>query len=316
MDFDLACRSRTAGLGVTTLLLVLCACEDAPSLVGDVRAPGDAQLGDDSKFARHDAALEAADAGSPRDTGSLDAGLKPQDTSDATATRDAEVAPADASAAPRDSSAAASDAAQADAKWSDATQSDAAHSDAAQSDAAHAAPTCDTDLCCMPLTKTEGSASCPKEACLSQRQSLHISAAQGEKGRLRCYGVEDSRLDYNGSDGELHLNLDPQHCTMDGTDLRPGSGGAYIVGHAVDARNGDQLSAMVGIDPGSIKELSVREGRVRVVVEGPVVSSTSVAGLSFDCAHGGTLPVGLCNCFFSGAGPVVTVTFDVELLMP
>jgi hypothetical protein len=179
------------------------------------------------------------------------------------------------------------------------------------------APACTAEVCCMPLTKAEGSASCAKEACVSQHQALRVTGAEGGKVRLRCYGVNDSRLDYNGSDGELHLNLDPQHCGADGTDLRAGTGssGAYADGHAVDARNGNEVLALINIEPGFVKELSLREGRVHVVVEGPVVSATSAAGLSFDCTHGGTLPIGLCNCFFVGAGPIATLTFDVDLLM-
>lgn len=304
MAFDLACALRTLPLGITLTLAALCACEDTTSPVEDASAHTDAIV-PDSGLETHDAALEAADADTPREASSLDAAANHDSASDGPTSRDAEAPPGDADAAAnvaRDSE-------------PDAVSADATQGDAAQSDAAVAAPLCTAETCCMPLTKAEGSATCPKEACFSQRQSLRVTGEQGEKARLRCYGENDSRIDYNGSDGELHLNLDPQHCKADGSDLRPARG-AYIVGHAIDAHNGDQLSAMVNIEPGSVKELSVREGRVRVVVEGPVVSSTSVAGLSFDCARGGTLPVGLCNCFFVGAGPTATVTLDVALLMP
>lgn len=146
---------------------------------------------------------------------------------------------------------------------------------------------------------------------MPQGQALRVTGVAGEKARLRCFGASDSALRYNGSDGELSLNLDPQHCSPSTGDVRAAAQGTYAVAHAVDARNGDELLAMVNLQPGFVKELTVRDGRVRVVVEGPVVSSTSAAEISFDCTRGGTLPFGICNCFFVGAGPVATITYDL-----
>jgi hypothetical protein len=101
--------------------------------------------------------------------------------------------------------------------------------------------------------------------------------------------------------------------------MQPSGSGAQpksVAGHNDDLAFMIQAQlAMINIEPGFVKELSLREGRVHVVVEGPVVSATSAAGLSFDYTHGGTLPIGLCNCFFVGAGPIATLTFDVDLLV-
>lgn len=170
--------------------------------------------------------------------------------------------------------------------------------------------------CCMPLVSksNEPSTVCQAELCLAQ-QTFYVGG-DGEMRVINSCGTDEyGRLfsyHKNGGIASVALYARGASCqTTDAAALRAGIWKVVASGETFDART-FEWSAATLTGPGSlIQELELKDGHLRMVIEGAITSANTIGAISPDCLHGEFIPIGLCNCRHEGVGPKAKVVVDL-----